>query len=64
MPKLKTNKTAVKRLKKKKGQIIREVKGIAHLRVKKTASQKKRTKKARPLAESDRKVLKKMIPGL
>jgi ribosomal protein L35 len=64
MPKLKTCKTAAKRLKKKSGKLLREVKGISHLRSGKTASQRKRTKTSRPLSESDRKVLKKMIPGL
>jgi len=62
MPKLKTRKTASKRLGKNKK--IREVKGISHLRTKKTASTKKRQKKKRVVSEKDLKVFKKMVPKL
>lgn len=62
MPKLKTRKTAAKRLGKNKK--VREVKGISHLRSKETSSVKKRTGKKRALSEKDRKVFKKMVPGL
>lgn len=64
MPKLKTNKTAAKRLKVKKNRILREVRGISHLRTKKSSSTKKRQGTARELSETDRKKFKKMIPGL
>lgn len=64
MPKLKTRKTAVKRLKLKKRRILREVRGVSHLRAGKTASQRKRTKKARELNDVDIARFKKMIPGL
>ncbi len=63
MPKFKTKKTAAKRLKIKKGKILREVRGISHLRTKKTSSQKKRTSTQRSFSESDVKRLKKMVPG-
>lgn len=64
MAKLKTNKTAAKRLKIKKRRILREVRGISHLRTGKTSSQKKRQSKARELNETDRKKFKRMVPGL
>lgn len=64
MPKLKTKKTAAKRLKKNKRKILREVRGISHLRTKKSSSQKKRQKGKRELDPTDVKKFKQMVPGL
>ena len=65
MPKVKTSKTAAKRFwKTGRGKIRRGNTGMNHLRMKKSKSAKRRLSMKSGLAKGDRRVIRRLVPGL
>ena len=65
MPKVKTNKTAAKRFEKTgSGKIRRGNAGMNHLRMKKSKSAKRRLNMKSGLSKGDKRVVRRLVPGL
>lgn len=65
MPKLKTSKTAAKRFESTgRGKIRRGNTGMNHLKMKKSASAKRRLSMKTSLCKGDKRVIRRLVPGL